>query len=305
MTQQLDLGDALQAAMLDLVVGDLEFIRPRVAERSFDIWEEKSGYHYYTQLVQAEALIHGAGWLEEKGDAVRARACRSIADELKPRLDAYWSAEDGHYRSRTGVVGGLPGNSLDIAVILGVLHAGCTTGAHSVLDPKAQATLTALEDLFGVEYPLNQERPAGLGPAIGRYATDTYFGGNPWYLATLAAAEFYFKLAVALRSGAEMPATRDNARFRERLGAEESCAGRRRARRCVHAHGAGPRAAERRSLGTVRSRNRRTGLGQTSSLELCRFHHRRLEPPPGRPGHSRLRSLRDFLRPGVTIRLPN
>ena len=206
--------------MLDLVVGDLEFIRPRVAERSFDIWEEESGYHYYTQLVQAEALIHGAGWLEEKGDAVRARACRSIADELKPRLDAYWSAEDGHYRSRTGVVGGLPGNSLDIAVILGVLHAGCTTGAHSVLDPKAQATLTALEDLFGVEYPLNQERPAGLGPAIGRYATDTYFGGNPWYLATLAAAEFYFKLAVALRSGAEMPATRDNARFRERLGGE-------------------------------------------------------------------------------------
>ena len=43
---------------------------------------------------------------------------------------------------------------------------------------------------------------------MGRYANDAYYGGNPWYLATLAAAEFYFKLAVALRSGAEMPETR-------------------------------------------------------------------------------------------------
>ena len=54
---------------------------------------------------------------------------------------------------------------------------------------------------------------------MGRYANDVYFGGNPWYLATLAAAEFYFKLAVALLSGAKMAVTSENARFRERLGA--------------------------------------------------------------------------------------
>ena len=55
---------------------------------------------------------------------------------------------------------------------------------------------------------------------MGRYATDRYYGGNPWYLATLAGAEFYFKLATELRSGARMPATSDNARFRERLSDE-------------------------------------------------------------------------------------
>ncbi len=213
-----DLDDALQAAMLDLVIGDLDFIRAHATEHSFDIWEEEAGYHYYTQLVQAEALVRGAQWLEERGDAMRARACRSLVDELKPRLDAYWSAEYGHYRSRTGVVGGVPGKALDIAVILGVLHAGRANGAHSVLDPKAQATLTALEDLFDAEYPVNQERPADQGPALGRYAKDTYFGGNPWYLATLAAAEFYFKLAIALRLGAPLAEAHDNARFRERLG---------------------------------------------------------------------------------------
>jgi glucoamylase len=212
-----DLDDALQAAMLDLVMGDLDFTQTHATERSFDIWEEESGYHYYTQLVQAEALARGAELLEDRGDAIRARACRSLVGELGPRLEAYWSAEYGHYRSRTGVVGGVPGKALDIAVILGVLHAGRTLGAHSVLDPKAQATLTALEDLFGAEYPVNQARPADQGPAIGRYATDTYYGGNPWYLATLAAAEFYFKLAIALLSGAPLAEADENARFRERL----------------------------------------------------------------------------------------
>ena len=213
-----DPDDALQAAMLDLVIADLDFIRTHVNEHSFDIWEEESGYHYYTQLVQAEALARGAELFEEREDAIRARACRSLVGELRPRLDAYWSAEYAHYRSRTGVVGGVPRKVLDIAVILGVLHAGRTMGAHSVLDPKVQATLTALEDLFGAEYPVNQARPDDQGPAIGRYARDAYYGGNPWYLATLAAAEFYFKLAIALRSGAPLAKADENARFWERLG---------------------------------------------------------------------------------------
>jgi glucoamylase len=214
-----DLDDGLQAAIHELVIGDLDFIQAHATERSFDIWEEENGYHYYTQLAQAEALVRGAEWLEEKLDAKRARARRSAADTLISSLDAYWSAKDGYYRSRTGVVGGVPEKTLDISAILGVLHAGRMKGAHSVLDPKAQATLTALEDHFDAEYPINQERPANQGPAIGRYAKDAYYGGNPWYLATLAAAEFYFKLAIALRSGVPLAEANENARFRERLGA--------------------------------------------------------------------------------------
>jgi glucoamylase len=216
-----DLNEPLRAAMLQLVIADLDFIRAHATERSFDIWEEESGYHYYTQLVQAEALARGAEWLDEAGGAAQARSCRSVTDALAASLDAYWSGKDGYYRSRVGVVGGdAPGKALDIAVILGVLHAGRVKGAHGVLDPGAQATLAALEDLFAAKYPINRERPSDHGPALGRYATDTYYGGNPWYLATLAAAEFYFKLAIELLSGAQMPATSDNARFRERLSDE-------------------------------------------------------------------------------------
>jgi glucoamylase len=218
------LDQPLRAAMLELVTGDLDFIRSHATERSFDIWEEESGYHYYTQLVQAEALACGAEWLDGAGDADRARAYRSVAGELAPSPDAYWNAADGYYHSRTGVIGGAPGKALDIAVILGVLHAGRAKGAHGVLDPKAQATLAALEDLFDAEYPINRDRPTEQAPAMGRYANDAYYGGNPWYLATLAAAEFYFELAFALRSGARMTEAPENARFRKRLSGETPAA---------------------------------------------------------------------------------
>ena len=301
-----DLDDALQAAMLELVIGDLDFIRtPR--NRAF--------VRHLGGRVRAIIIIRSSRkprrWFAAPS-GLRKKATQNGRATFAPSrtrllssLDAYWSAEDGYYRSRTGVVGGVPEKTLDISVILGVLHAGREKGAHSVLDPKAQATLAALEDLFDAEYPVNQDRPADHGPAIGRYAKDAYYGGNPWYLATLAAAEFYFKLAIALRSGAEMPATSDNARFRGRLGAKSPARGRFRTRRYFHANCAGLYAAERGSLGTVRSRNGRADFGQTPRLELRRVHHRRREPPPGRPGHSRLRSLRDFLKPGVTIRFPN
>jgi glucoamylase len=211
---------ALQAALLELAASDLDFIRTQAREPSFDVWEEECGYHYFTRLVQAEALARGAKWLEEAGDAARAGACRAVADELAPNLVAYWSGADGFYRSRTGVIGGgSPQKTLDIAVILAVIRAGRERGAHSVLDPRTQATLAALEDRFDTEYAINRERPAKRGPAMGRYANDAYYGGNPWYLATLAAAEFYFRLAVALKSGAAMATTDENARFRGRLSA--------------------------------------------------------------------------------------
>jgi glucoamylase len=94
-----------------------------------------------------------------------------------------------------------------------------------VLDPRTQATLTALEELFEAAYAINRDRPEGRGPAMGRYANDSYYSGGAWYLATLAAAEFYFSLAQALRRGGHMAVVPANARFRQRLGAGETAAG--------------------------------------------------------------------------------
>jgi glucoamylase len=216
-SQQFPPADAgLMRALRQLVSGDLAFTLSYAQKPCFDIWEEQSGYHYYTQLVQAQALTRGAAWLGESGEHARAQACRLAADAIILRLDALWDEAAGFYRSRADTVAGE--KALDVAVVIALLHAGRASGNHSVLDPRAQATLTALEELFEREYPINRNRPPGQAAAMGRYANDHYYSGGAYFFATLAAAEFHFRLAQALCGGAKLAVTEENSRFRERLG---------------------------------------------------------------------------------------
>ena len=77
-----DLDATLIAAAQELLAGDLAFALTHAQDTSFDIWEEERGYHYYTQLVQAEALAQGADWLAASGHEARAGDCRIAAREL-------------------------------------------------------------------------------------------------------------------------------------------------------------------------------------------------------------------------------
>jgi glucoamylase len=212
----------LHSALRELISTDLAFTLSHVDKACSDVWEEQSGYHYFTQLVQAQALTQGAEWLEELGRDGAVKACRVAATETLTRLDGFWNDTGGFYRSRAESG---PGRERDISIIVGVLHANRPSGRHSVLDPRTQATLATLEEFFETEYAINRDRPPERGPALGRYAGDHYYDGGAWYLATLAAAEFYFRLAQALRGGALMPVTAENLKFRQRLRATEPVAG--------------------------------------------------------------------------------
>lgn len=93
---------------------------------------------------------------------------------------------------------------------LGVIHAARTDGPHSVLDPKALATLARLEQLFAADYRINRERASDCAPAMGRYAGDVYYSGGAYYFSTLGAAQFYFRFAEAIGGGAKIPVSQDN-----------------------------------------------------------------------------------------------
>jgi glucoamylase len=178
-----------------LIDADLAFTHRRCSAFSFDIWEEELGRHYYTQLVQSAALADGAQWIDALGDYSRARIYRTTSREILHALDGHWVADKGFYLSRVDVAAGDPLKSLDIATILGVIHARRDEGAHSVADPKSEATLARLEELFAREYAINFSLPENRGAAMGRYAGDRYYSGGAYYFATLAAAEFLFRLA--------------------------------------------------------------------------------------------------------------
>jgi glucoamylase len=188
-------GTDVRAQMADLIRSDLSFALTHWREPSYDIWEEENGQHYYTLCVSEAALTEGAAWLESQSDASLAQKYRSGSEAIRRRLGEFWLPEEGHYRSRVLASGARSTKELDIAVILGAIHAVSDTNVHVVHDPRMQATLARLEALFDELYPINHGRPAGRGPAMGRYAGDVYYSGGAYYFSTLGAAEFCFRAA--------------------------------------------------------------------------------------------------------------
>ncbi|HVN44787.1 MAG TPA: glycoside hydrolase family 15 protein [Steroidobacteraceae bacterium] len=208
-----------RASAASLIHLDLQLTRAQLQRPCSGIWEEALGHHYYTELLQSEALSRGAEWLESTGGAALARTVALEAERVRAALERFWDPARGFCRSTASDSPGDTDRDLDMSALLAVLHAGRRAGPHSVLDPRAQATLAALEELFEARYAINRHRPADRGPAMGRYASDRYYSGGAWYIATLGAAEFYFQLALALRNGASLADSRENATFRQRLGA--------------------------------------------------------------------------------------
>ncbi|MEJ0004816.1 MAG: glycoside hydrolase family 15 protein [Steroidobacteraceae bacterium] len=172
------LDPALRESAAGLLQADLHYLRQHWGEPSYDLWEEDLGLHYYTLATTAAAL----------GD-------EPAAASIGQMLDDFWDAEHGYYRSRILSSGAASAKQLDIGVILAAVHTDLAGVRHSPGDPRMHATLTRLEELFAAQYPINAQRPAGSGPAMGRYAGDVYYSGGAYYFSTLGAAELCYLAA--------------------------------------------------------------------------------------------------------------
>jgi glucoamylase len=206
--------DATHEKADQLVGADLGFLLRHFAEPCFDVWEERFGHHYHTRLVTLAALEAGAAWAVEGAQPEKSEACRKAAALLSRDLEHHWSPKRGFLTA--AIKGsGLPDTDrdLDAAVILAVLHAHRRTGPHSLFDPRIQATLAELEDLFANEFPINRRRGAGEGILLGRFKADGYYGGGAFVVLCLAAAEFYYRLAGALRDGGKVKVAAENRAF--------------------------------------------------------------------------------------------
>jgi glucoamylase len=196
-----------------LIKNDLEFVSHHWREKSFDLWEEVRGDHFYTRLVQRRALVEGASLARDLGDEGAASWYLSQAHALEQEIERHWNAASGCIEATLNRDGGIAykNSGLDVAVILGVLHARGSDEYFGVSDDRVQKSAVAIEDGFRNAYAINSNGLAGI--AIGRYPEDTYNGyntgghGNPWFLATLALGEYYYRLAAKVESAASYDVT--------------------------------------------------------------------------------------------------
>lgn len=176
---------------------DLEFVAHHWREASFDIWEEVKGTHFFTRSVQHRALLDGADLAEELGDVDAAKFYRQQAHAIAQDFGEFRDPVRGFTRPTIHQVDGWThkASGLDVSVLLGAIH------GRMRKDSAVYRATELLERDFLQRYPLNAKATlnvarAGLAPAIGRYPEDVYdgvgfAGGNPWFLATHAYAEWH------------------------------------------------------------------------------------------------------------------
>ena len=169
-----------------LIARDLDHLVAVAGRPCLGPWEEWPPRRTtFTLLAQWDALDRGAN---RTGDA----RMRDAADGLIPLMDQAQDAASGGWRESIEAPDGL----LDSATCLAILSAGRDTGPFALTAPRTRATVAGLEAIFSELYLVNRDRAA---PAIGRWAGDVYFDGNPWYPNTLGFAELHYRIAAATR----------------------------------------------------------------------------------------------------------
>ncbi|KAL2017274.1 hypothetical protein VTK56DRAFT_2343 [Thermocarpiscus australiensis] len=173
-----------------VIKNDLAYTAQYWNETGFDLWEEVNGSSFFTIASSHRALVEGAALAAQLGTSCR--ACTTVAPHVLCFQQSFWKPSQGYIVSN--INGGEYRNGRDANSILASIHsfdpaAGCDANTFQPCSDKALSNHKSVVDSFRSIYAINSGIPQGKAVAVGRYSEDVYFNGNPWYLATFAAAE--------------------------------------------------------------------------------------------------------------------
>ena len=152
---------------------------PRRNQTGFDLWEEVQGSSFSTIAVQHRALVEGSALAAQLGETCE--YCDSQAPQTLCFLQSFWNGQDNFVVSNFG--GGRSGK--DTNSVLASIHtfdpeAACDDATFQPCSSRALSNLKVVVDSFRTVYSINSGLDEGQAAAVGRYAEDSYMGGNPW-----------------------------------------------------------------------------------------------------------------------------
>ncbi|OQE13111.1 hypothetical protein PENFLA_c054G09582 [Penicillium flavigenum] len=184
------LGKGQQAKVSEniwpIVSNDLAYVGQYWNQSGFDLWEEVNGTSFFTTAVQHKALVEGKAFATTLGESCA--AC-TVAPQILCHLQDFWNGTALISNSPTNGRSGIDVNSVLASINTFDPAAACDDLTFQPCSARALANHKKLIDGFRSIYGINKGRTTGKAAAVGRYTEDIFMGGNPWYLATLAAAE--------------------------------------------------------------------------------------------------------------------
>lgn len=192
---------------------DLKFITENWYKDTFDLWEEIYAKHFFTSLCHLKATKMGWHYLVKLHSDFDVEGFSSVLEEEFQNMLNFILTDGGFLNANKNYVIETPSIlgkrcGLDIAVLLASIlthdnHLDSSLDFGIPFDVDDSAILNTLHGLvkqMELLYPVNHQRVnLNLGVALGRYPEDEYDGlglseGNPWFLATSAAAEVLYKV---------------------------------------------------------------------------------------------------------------
>ncbi|KAM3431569.1 hypothetical protein NHJ13734_007260 [Beauveria thailandica] len=143
-------ADTAREIVWPVVRNDLSYVAQYWNSTGFDLWEEVNGSSFFSVASQHRSLVEGSSLAAKLGQD--GSVYGQVAPQILCFLQTFWVASGGYINSNSK-------------------STRRTTGFHARF------------------YSINKGIAQGKAVAIGRYSEDVYYNGNPWYLATLAAAE--------------------------------------------------------------------------------------------------------------------
>ncbi|EEA23076.1 glycoside hydrolase 15 protein [Talaromyces marneffei ATCC 18224] len=169
-----------------IVRNDLSYVSQYWSQSGFDLWEEVNSMSFFTVANQHRALVQGSTFAARVGASCS--WCDSQAPQILCYMQTFWTGS--YINANTG--GGRSGK--DSNTVLTTIHtfdpeATCDDVTFQPCSPRALANHKVYTDSFRSIYGVNSGIAQGVAVSVGRYPEDSYYGGNPWFLSNLAAAE--------------------------------------------------------------------------------------------------------------------
>ncbi|KAG9230132.1 1, 4-alpha-D-glucan glucohydrolase [Amylocarpus encephaloides] len=181
-----------------IISNDLSYVGQYWNSTGFDLWEEVQGSSFFTVQNQHRSLVEGTKLARDL--RVTCTGCDQ-APQVLCFLQTFWNGKYivSNINDNAGRTG-IDGNSILGPISVFDINAYCDSLTFQPCNSKSLANFKVLIDTMRATYSINKGIPVGQGVAVGRYSEDTYYGGNPWYLITTAAAEFLYDAVAQWRA---------------------------------------------------------------------------------------------------------
>ncbi|CAE6533389.1 unnamed protein product [Rhizoctonia solani] len=186
---------------------DLDYVSQFWNASGYDLWEEVYGSSFFTLAASHRSLRQGAALATKLGYGSLASKYTEQAVNVLCFLQSFWDPTKSYIISNINSQADGSRTGLDVNSILTSVHqfdpeAGCDADTFQPCSDRALRNHKAVVDSFRPVYVINSNYSKSEGVAIGRYTEDVYYNGNPWYLATFAAAEqLYYATYTWLKLG--------------------------------------------------------------------------------------------------------